>query len=135
MKSYNHLWEMFISDNNIRLAIINATQAKGKTRNRRKRDLYKYYHQNPDPLIPRVREYAENFYNDNHESKQIFDGISRKQRNIVVPTLKEHIVHHMIINVLESIFMRGFYEHSYGSIPGRGSLKGRRYRLKRKANG
>ena len=40
----------------------------------------------------------------------------------------------MLINVLEPIFMKGMYEHSYGSIPGRGVLNGRTYKLNRKKN-
>ena len=39
--------------------------------------------------------------------------------------MKEQIVQHMAINVLKPIFMKSMYAQSYGSIPGRGSYKGK----------
>ena len=86
--------------------------------------MVKEIYENQDKWIPRIREYAENFHNSYHEPIQIYDGITRKQRTIIVPKYKEQIVHHMVINVLNPIFIHGMYEHSYGSIPGRGAHKG-----------
>lgn len=120
MKSYNHLWEQFISEENIRLAIINSSKGK------RNRKLVKEIYENPDKWIPKIRQYAEKFKNCNHAPIEIYDGITRKKRKIITPQYKEQIVHHMIINVLEPIFKHGMYEHSYGSIPERGSHKGKK---------
>lgn len=120
MKSYNHLWEQFVSEENIRLAIINSSKRK------RKRKLVKDIYENPDKWIPTIKQYAENFKNCNHAPVEIYDGITRKKRKIIVPQYKEQIIHHMIINVLEPIFRHGMYEHSYGSIPGRGSHKAKK---------
>lgn len=69
-------------------------------------------------------EYAANFYNEEHEPKIIYDGVRRKQREILVPSMREQVIHHMIINVLKPIFTKPMYYHSYGSIPGRGATKG-----------
>ena len=55
MKSYNHLWEELISDDNIRLAIHNASHGNMK---RRKLTEIK---NNPDKYIPIVRNWIENF--------------------------------------------------------------------------
>lgn len=122
MKSYNHLWEEFISEENIKLAIKNAF--KGKKKKRRKvREII----ENQEEWIPKIKDYAEHFYNYPHKPIEIYDGISRKKRTIIVPTPMEKIVHHMIINVLKLIFKRGMYEHSYASIPKRGSHKGKKY--------
>lgn len=118
IKSYNHLWEQFISDENIKLAIINSSKGK------RGRKLVKKIYENPDKWIPRIREYAENFNNCYHKPIQIYDGITRKQRVIIVPKYKEQIIHHMAVNVLKPIFEHGMYEHSYGSLPNRGAHKG-----------
>ena len=120
MKSYNHLWEKFISEENIRLAIVNSSKRK------RKRKLVKDIYENPDKWIPTIKVYAENFKNYNHAPIEIYDGITRKKRTIIVPHYMEQIVHHMIINVLEPIFRHGMYEHSYGSIPKRGAHKGKK---------
>lgn len=118
MKSYNHLYEAYISDDNIRLAIKNA--CKHKLNRKRFREL----HDNPDKYIEWIRKQAINYKNDHHTPVIIYDGIQRKKRTIIVPTLREQIVHHMVVNILKPIIMKSMYEHSYGSIPDRGATLG-----------
>lgn len=118
MKSYNHLWEIFISEENITLAIEQASKGKYD------RNEVIRAHQNLNATIKYIKEYAENFHNCEHTPVHIYDGISKKKRKIIVPKYKEQIIHHMAVNVLQPIFMHGMYEHSYGSIPGRGLHKG-----------
>lgn len=118
MKSYNHLYEAYISDDNIRLAIKNA--CKHKLNRKRFREL----HDNPDKYIEWIRKQAINYKNDHHTPVIIYDGIQRKKRTIIVPTFREQIVHHMIVNILKPIIMKSMYEHSYGSIPDRGATLG-----------
>ena len=118
MKSYNNLWDKFISDKNIELAIAQASKGK-KERKSVKRRL-----ENPQ-LKEQIRAYAMNYRNKRHKPKIIYDGIQRKQRSIIVPSFDEQVIHHMAVNVLKPIFMRGMYEHSYGSIPKRGAHKGK----------
>lgn len=121
MKSYNHLWEQFISDDNIKLAIKNVCKHKGN------RKQFKELKENPEANIEWIRSYALNFKNANHKPIEIYDGIQRKKRTIIVPTFEEQIIHHMVVNVLKPIIMRPMYEHSYGSIPNRGATLGRKY--------
>ena len=111
MKSYNNLWEKFISDENIELAIKNACKGK-KERKSVKRRL-----DNPN-FKKEIIYYA-------HKPKEIYDGIQRKKRTIIVPSFDEQVIHHMVVNILKPIFMRGMYYHSYGSIPKRGGHKGK----------
>ena len=118
MKSYNHLYEAYISDDNIRLAIKNACKHKLN----RKR--FKELHDNPDKYIEWIRKQAINYKNDHHTPVIIYDGIQRKKRTIIVPTFREQIVHHMVVNILKPIIMKSMYEHSYGSIPDRGATLG-----------
>lgn len=118
MKSYNHLWEKYISDENIKLAINNASLGK------RDRNDVKDIFENPEKYISEIREYATHFYNKRHKPKTINDGITQKKRTIIVPSFMEQIIHHMIVNVMLPMFNKGMYEHSYASIPGRGSHKG-----------
>lgn len=120
MKSYNHLWEKFISDENIKEAIKNSSRGK------RKRKEVKRIFENQEECIPKIRHYAENFKNSKHTPKEIYDGISRKKRIIIVPDYREQIVHHMAVNVLKPIFLHGMYERAYGSIPGRGAHHGKK---------
>lgn len=118
MKSYNHLWEKLISDENIILAIHNASHG-----NMKRRKLTKIGN-NPIDYIPIVRNWIENYKTIKHIPKTINDGMSAKKREIIVPTVEEHIVQHAIMNVLKPIFMKGMYEHTYASIPQRGCHRG-----------
>ncbi len=118
MKSYNHLWEKLISDENIILAIHNASHG-----NMKRRKLTKIRN-NPIDYIPIVRSWIENYRTIKHMPKTINDGMSAKKREIIVPTVEEHIVQHAIMNVLKPIFMKGMYEHTYASIPQRGCHRG-----------
>lgn len=127
MKSYNHLYEKYISEDNIRLAILNSSHGK------RDRPVVRFYlpavRADGDPdgvILKRVQSFASDFHNADHTPVEIYDGITRKKRTIIVPRYYEQIVHHMAVNVLIPIFSRGMYEHSYASIPGRGAHKGKK---------
>lgn len=114
MKTYRHLWGNLISDENIREAIINSSKGK------RDRTLVQSVLLNIEQWIPLFRTYAETFTTPKHVERQIYDGISRKKRTIIVPSYYEQIIHHMLVQILQPIVMHGMYEHSYGSIPSRG---------------
>ncbi len=115
MKTYKNLWNRFLSDENIRLAIRNV--CKHKTT----RPKFKALHDNPDKYIQWIRRQAEHYKNNKHTPIEIYDGIQRKKRAIIVPAFREQIVHHMVVNILKPIIMKPLYEKSYGSIPGRGA--------------
>lgn len=121
MKSYKHLWSQFISDENITIAY--KEYLRGRTKDVRTRTLYK---RDPKRAIEKARKYAYARKKENHKSKIIIDGSSRKVRTIIRPMCEEQILHHMAINVLKPIFMRPMYKHSHGSIPERGCLSGRK---------
>ena len=119
MKSYNHLMEIYLTEDNYKLAVTNATRHKyGK---KKKREQAQEYREKVDEYMPEILQYAEHYKNEHHTPILIYDGVRRKKRMIVVPTMREQIVHHMIVNVMKPIFQKGMYEHSYGSVPGRGA--------------
>lgn len=129
MHSYKNLYEFYLSAENIEKSI---------WRSNRNKDLWEKYYSKAigekvilfvlkvqsQKYVDAFREYAKNFKNEKHSPKIIYDGISRKQRTIIIPTLDEQVVHHMIINTLQPIFKKSFYYHSYASIPGKGGTKG-----------
>lgn len=124
MKSYNHLWEKYLTAENYLDAVKNATAHKsGK---KAKYRIARRYRDNAEQLMSSMMEYAEHFKSAHHTPKEIYDGVRRKKRQIVVPNMKEQIVHHMVVNVIKPIFMHSMYEHSYGSIPGRGAHMAKR---------
>ena len=118
MKTHKHLYEEFISDRNILLAIKNASKHKLD------RERVKQIHDNPQDYVEHYRNCALNYKSRRHKPKIIYDGIQRKKRTIIVPAVDEQVIHHMTVNILKPIFMKSMYEHSYGSIPERGSHKG-----------
>lgn len=118
MKSYNHLYECLISDENIEAAIIEAASGNMK------RYKLKKMKENPSKYIEYVRECIINYEPHDHTPKIINDGIYEKKREIIVPTIEEHLVHHAVMRLLKQIFMKGMYEHSYASIPDRGCFAG-----------
>ena len=122
MKSYSHLFEQYISRENYLAAVRSATAHKGGKKRKYRKAAYLKEHK--EELMPGILEYAANFRNEAHTPQKIYDGIQRKQRTITVPSMREQVVHHMIINVMKPIMLKPMYEHSYGSIPGRGATKG-----------
>jgi len=119
VKSYKHLWEQYVSRENYETALRNATRHKGRSGRKGRRA--KYYRDHMEELMPRIMRKATSFRPTHHRQIEIYDGIRRKKRTIVVPSMDEQVMHHMLVNVLKPIFMRPMYEHSYGSIPGRGA--------------
>jgi len=121
LKTYRNIWKDCISRDNILLAIRNASRGK------RDRKYVREVFENAEQYVPFFVEYAENFIHPKHTPKIIYDGISRKKREIIVPSFKEQVIHHMAVNVLQPILMRGMYFHSYGSIPNRGAHLGKKH--------
>lgn len=88
IKSYNHLWEQLVSNDNIKQAIYDASHGNMR---RKKLDKIKT---NPNKYLDTIREWITNYEPIKHTPKIINDGISQKKREIIVPTVSEHIVQH-----------------------------------------
>lgn len=62
------------------------------------------------------------------ESFRVKDGPSQKEREITsVPLAPDQFIHQLLIEAAEPVFMKGMYEYSCGSIPGRGAHKAQKY--------
>ena len=123
MKSFNHLFEECIKPQNIDLAIYNVRRG---SRIYRRRKMEKYM-KDIDKFKADILNYFCHYENAPHVPKVIHDGVSRKKRTIIVPTIMELIVQHMLMNVFQMHFRPSFYFHSYGSIPNKGSHLGKEY--------
>lgn len=119
MKSYNHLYENCISEENRRISLSLAKHSK------RMRRIIKSRHLSDDALVALSYDWINNYENAEHVPVYIYDGITRKERVIIVPTMEELIVQHNVVNALKPMFCKGMYEHSYASLPGRGAHKGK----------
>lgn len=66
-----------------------------------------------------------------HKATLINDGFKLKKRTIIQPFFSpsrpEQWIQHIVVMVLKPMFMRGMYEFSCGSIPGRGVHYGKKY--------
>lgn len=62
-----------------------------------------------------------------HIEKIINDGISAKKRKLTIPTCEEEIILNAICIIFKKTLMPSMYEHSYSSIPNRGTHLASRY--------
>lgn len=79
MKSYNHLYEATISEFNRQYAL---SQAKHSKRFRR---ILKHRHMSDDEAVDKSLQWIINYKNAEHMPVYIYDGITRKERSIIVP--------------------------------------------------
>ena len=129
MKRVGGLWNSFISLDNAIAAVYNGTQNKRTDFVvRRKLGYLDNLPEHQGELNPdRVKVYAEkriaDLCNDWIPSPMrhlIIKPACGKKREIDCPCLADHIIHWMLMQAIHDVIMRGMYEHSYGSIPGRG---------------
>lgn len=120
MKSYKYLYGVCLSIPN-RMEGIKAAK-----RSERIRKIIKERNLSDDAILDLSYEWIVNFQNANHTPIKIRDGITHKQRVIIVPTLKELVVQHCVVNALKPMFTKGMYEHSYASLPKRGAHKAKK---------
>ena len=125
MKSYRNLYEK-IDKEMVMKAIKDASKGGKKKRRKDTRKALK----NPSEYADFIIADLDHFRNDKHTPEEIYDGISRKKRTIIVPTFREQVVHHLIVDLLKPFFTHGIYENAYGSIPKRG-VHGAKKRIER----
>lgn len=135
MRRVGNLWEKFVSLENAEQAVYNGTQNKHTDYVvRRKLGYQDGAPEHQGKLDPKkVRAYAlhriDDLTGDWHPQEMrhlIVKPIYGKKRNIDCPRLADHIIHWMLMQTIHDVVMRGMYEHSYGSIPGRGIDAARR---------
>ena len=127
MKTYKNLIQVAISDECMdeafRIAIKRKRERPDVMRIIKNYDLVK------EKLKKRILE--GNFTPFVHKAKEINDGFKLKKRMIIQPyfsaTRPEQWIQHIIVEVLKPIFMKGMYEFSCGSVPGRGVHYGKKY--------
>ena len=124
MKSYNHLFEIALSDRIIHLSLLGASKGK------RDRPQVARILEHKIKYIKRIKEWLlkGKFIPENHIAAIINDGFIQKQRIIIKPYFyPEQIIQHIVVNTLKPIFMKGMYIYSCGSVPDRGVHYGQKY--------
>lgn len=115
MKRIGYVWEELISVDNCNQAVLNAIRAKRRTRFlRHVKEHYTEYGE-------RVRQELINGWKpDPIRTKVINEGTDRKQRNLKIPSLKDHFVQTAVARILEKHLAKRFYFYACGSLPKRG---------------
>lgn len=114
MKTYNHLWEQFISPENFQLAARKAVKSK------KSKSAVRRFMENRNVLLEQLRRdiITGNFKTSPYVIKTIYEP---KERQIyVLPLYPDHVLHHALINVLGPIWLKMFVRDSFACIPGRG---------------
>lgn len=117
MKSYNNLWEKFISKENFELAYKNSIKHKAGQKQ------VKEFKKNPKENLEQVRQLVINgtFTTSEYREMTIYEP---KERVIYkLPYSPDRIVQHAIMNILKPILVNLLIENTFACIEGRGQLR------------
>lgn len=124
MKRVGNLYCKIIDKNNIKKAILKASQRKRKRKNVR------YTLKNIDIATNKIHEMLQKceFIPSPYEKVKIMDGVRKKERIIYKPAFyPDQIVHWALMLQLEDVLMKGMYYYNCASIKGRGLLHATKY--------
>lgn len=75
-----------------------------------------------------IELYRKAFKPKVYKGYKVIDESNGKERDIIsVPLFPDQIIHQLLISAGESVYMKGMYEYTCGSIPKRGIHKGTKY--------
>lgn len=119
MKREGYIFPRICCKLNIRRAAINASKNKKHKRVVRK------INANLDKTVDAVQEILLNGFTPTpYKVSTIYDGARKKERRIEKPVFyPDQIIHWALIQQIQPLIMRGMYEWSCGSIPGRGQRR------------
>ena len=127
MKTYSKLIDIALSDEIMDLSLKSAVERN--TDRPEVQEVIKLKEQLKDIL--RVKILKKELKPLIHKAHEINDGFKQKKRLIIQPyftkTKPEQWLQHIIISTLKPILMKGMYEFSCGSVPGRGIHYGKKY--------
>lgn len=115
MKRVGYVWEELIDADNCNQAVLDAIRAKRKTR------YLRYVREHYTEYGEKVRdEIIGGWKPDPTRTKVINEGTDRKQRNLKIPSLKDHLVQTAVARILKKHLSKRFYFYTCGSLPKRG---------------
>ena len=117
MKTYNHLWDGFVSEGNIEFAVRRALRNKRKSREIRD------FLANRAEVTAQVRQSLIDgtFKTATYRSKIVHEP--KRREILILPFAPDRIVHHALMNILTPIWDAMFCSDSYACRPGYG-IKG-----------
>lgn len=122
MKRQRHLYEVLLSEENLRLAILTVNQTHRWHPKHRPNKTVARVEADLDGFVLRLRMLLEDGFEPLAPSvKRRWDKSAGKWRDISEPRLwPDQYVHHALIQVLQPVMMRGMDDWCCGSIRGRG---------------
>jgi RNA-directed DNA polymerase len=123
MKRTGNIYAKITTEENLRKAALSASLGK------RDKFFVKKILENQDKYIERVQKIllSKEGILSPYSVKEIQDGSSGKIRNIYKPKFfPDQIIHWALMLQIEPLIMRGMYQYSCGSVPGRGILYGKK---------
>lgn len=117
MKRYKHLWDEFISMENLELA------AKKAVKSKKSKWTTRVFEKNKTEYLKKLQQMLINgeFNTSPYRVRKIYEP---KERLIyILPLYPDHIVHHALINILGPIWQASFIRDSYACIPDKGLHK------------
>jgi hypothetical protein len=126
MKRVNNLWPELISDKNILRAICEVNMTHRWYPNHRPNRTVMWVEKDLDARIKDLKDMLEKGFEPKPVKKTYrFDKSAGKMREISEPFLwPDQYVHHMLIQVIQPVAMRGMDRYCCGSIRGRGTHYG-----------
>ena len=119
-KKFNKLYDLIISDNNIKLAYRTIKSNTGsKTRGTDGRIIEDYKNISEDEIIRLIRSKLSN-YRPGLVRRVHIPKSNGKTRPLGIPTMIDRLIQQCFKQVLEPIVEAKFYDHSYGFRPNRG---------------
>ena len=115
MKRIGYVWEELTSIENCQDAVLSAL--KDKKKNKTIVHIREHYKEYGERL---QKELINGWHPDPIRKKTINEGTDRKERELRIPSLKDHFVQTAVTKILEKHLPKRFYFFACGSLPNRG---------------
>ena len=126
MKSVSHIFEHITEFDNIAHTMFIAMRGK-----RKNKSIKEFLHYNN--IVDNITMIQQGLLSgtlpkqEKRIPKIIHEPSANKDREICPPHNEEHVIHHLVCQELEPMFMRGMYEYCVASVPRRGGSYGRKF--------
>ena len=117
-KRIGYLYEKVVSFDNCYAAVLEGTASLKKT------DTVKRIRKNPEKYAKKIQAALLSGWEPAPcRTKIINEGTQKKTRELLIPSMFDHLVHVAVLRVAEPYFMKRYDFASCGSIPGRGQKR------------
>ena len=114
-KRKGYIWEELTNIQHCNLCVLDAIKNKRKTPFLRHiKENYTEYGQKLQTVL------IEGWEPEEVRTKTINEGTNRKQRDLKIPSLRDHFVHTAVAKILEKYLTKRLYFYACGSIPNKG---------------